>query len=102
MTPIVVGDRLTPEDVARVARDGAPVEISDAARERVRASRERVASVIDSDQAVYGINTGFGELVSKRIPRGQLDQLQTNLVRSHASGRDWSGAVRAGRGGCAR
>ncbi|PSP46074.1 histidine ammonia-lyase, partial [Halobacteriales archaeon QH_6_66_25] len=86
MTTVVIGDRLTPEDVARVARDDAPVEISGGARERVRASRERVASVIDSDQAVYGINTGFGELVSKRIPRGQLDQLQTNLVRSHASG----------------
>ena len=86
MTTVVIGDRLTPEDVARVARDDAPVEISHSARERVRASRERVASVIDSDRAVYGINTGFGELVSKRIPRGQLDQLQTNLVRSHASG----------------
>jgi histidine ammonia-lyase len=86
MSEVVVGGRLTPEDVARVARDGATVRISDEARERVRTSRERVESVVESGQAVYGINTGFGELVSERIPRRDLDQLQTNLVRSHASG----------------
>jgi len=86
MSAVVVGGHLTPADVAAVARGGATVEISDQARERVRTSRERVESVIESGQAVYGINTGFGELVSERIPRADLEQLQTNLVRSHASG----------------
>jgi len=86
VSEVVVGDRLTPEDVASVAREDATVRISDEARERVRQSRERVDSVIESGQAVYGINTGFGDLVSERIPREDLDALQTNLVRSHASG----------------
>jgi len=86
VSDVVVGDRLTPEDVARVAREDATVRISENARERVRTSRERVESVIDSGQAVYGINTGFGQLVSERIPREDLDALQANLVRSHASG----------------
>ncbi len=83
---VVVGETLTPEDVAAVARDDVMVEISDEARERVRDSRERVDSVIESGDAVYGINTGFGELVTERIPQDKLEELQTNLVRSHASG----------------
>jgi histidine ammonia-lyase len=81
-----VGEELTPEDVAAVARRDASVELTDEARERVRESRERVESVIESGDAVYGINTGFGELVTERIPRDKLEDLQTNLVRSHASG----------------
>jgi len=86
VTQVVVGEELTPEDVAAVAREDATVTISEAARERVRESRERVESVVESGDAVYGINTGFGELVTERIPRDELEDLQTNLVRSHASG----------------
>ncbi len=80
------GASLTPEDVAAVARDGRTVAIADAAREAVRESRERVEDVLDSDEAVYGLNTGFGQLVTERIPESDREQLQTNLVRSHASG----------------
>ena len=41
---------------------------------------------IQSGQTIYGINTGFGKLANVRVPADQLDQLQTNLIRSHASG----------------
>jgi len=86
VTGVVVGGHLEPADVAAVARRDAPVRIDEQARERVRASRERVESVFESGEAVYGINTGFGELVTERIPREDLEALQLNLVRSHASG----------------
>jgi len=85
--PVTVdGQTLTPAAVERVARDGASVHVPEAARERVRESRERIEEVLDADEAVYGVNTGFGELVDERIPRDELDELQVNLVRSHASG----------------
>ena len=35
---------------------------------------------------VYGINTGFGSLCNTVIPDDELNQLQINLVRSHACG----------------
>jgi histidine ammonia-lyase len=35
---------------------------------------------------VYGINTGFGKLASVRIEAAQLEQLQRNIVLSHAAG----------------
>ena len=37
-------------------------------------------------ETIYGINTGFGKLANVRIPADQLDQLQVNLIRSHAAG----------------
>jgi histidine ammonia-lyase len=80
------GESLTPEDVEAVARDGAEVRIAPEARKAVRASRERVEEIVQSGQAVYGLNTGFGQLVDTRIEGEKLVDLQTNLLRSHASG----------------
>ncbi|MCU4741363.1 histidine ammonia-lyase [Natronoglomus mannanivorans] len=86
MTVTLDGETLTPEDVAAVARAGKRVTIADEARERVRESRERVEDVLESGEPVYGLNTGFGELVDERIPPSQVERLQTNLIRSHAAG----------------
>ena len=80
------GESLRPEDVVAVAREGVPVGVPEAVRERVRASRARVEDVLESGEAVYGVNTGFGELVDRRIPADRLETLQTNLIRSHAAG----------------
>jgi len=82
----VDGETLGIADVVAVAREGAPVSIDDGARAAVRESRERVESLLDTDEAVYGVNTGFGDLVTERISRDELDDLQVNLVRSHAAG----------------
>jgi histidine ammonia-lyase len=87
MTEIVLdGESLTPEEVEAVARDGATVAVADDAREAVRESRERIEDILDSGETVYGVNTGFGELVDERIPREEVEALQENLVRSHAAG----------------
>ena len=45
-----------------------------------------VADVLRSGKTVYGINTGFGSLVSHRISSDQVADLQRRLVRSHATG----------------
>ncbi|MEO1535712.1 MAG: histidine ammonia-lyase, partial [Planctomycetota bacterium] len=34
----------------------------------------------------YGVNTGFGSLARERVGDEELDQLQVNLIRSHAAG----------------
>ncbi|MFC4438171.1 MULTISPECIES: histidine ammonia-lyase [Natrialbaceae] len=86
MTVVVDGESLTPEDVVAVARDGARIEIPESARDRIGESRARVEDVIDSGEPVYGLNTGFGELVDERIPPEEVEQLQLNLLRSHAAG----------------
>ncbi|RFF32017.1 histidine ammonia-lyase [Wenzhouxiangella sediminis] len=61
----------------------------DALRENddvVARSREVVENALESDRAIYGVNTGFGALASKRIDDHQLGQLQRNLLLSHACG----------------
>ncbi|WP_254768762.1 histidine ammonia-lyase [Salinilacihabitans rarus] len=86
MTVELDGETLTPDEVVAVAREDERVALTDDARERIRASRERVVDVVESGEPVYGLNTGFGDLVDQRIPPERIEQLQTNLVRSHAAG----------------
>ncbi len=38
------------------------------------------------DKVIYGINTGFGPMAQYKIDKKELNDLQYNLVRSHASG----------------
>ncbi|CAN1554536.1 HutH Histidine ammonia-lyase [Rhabdaerophilaceae bacterium] len=39
-----------------------------------------------SNEAVYGLNTGFGKLANVRIDASRLAELQVNIVRSHQAG----------------
>jgi len=80
------GETLTLDQLYAIALDGAEVELSPQARERMNASRAVVERLIESNAAVYGVNTGFGKMASVRISREQIRTLQTNLVRSHACG----------------
>jgi histidine ammonia-lyase len=81
------GRSLSVTDVVRVARDSdVQVSVDAAARERLHASRRAVEAAIASGQTIYGINTGFGKLANVRVRADQLDQLQANLIRSHAAG----------------
>jgi histidine ammonia-lyase len=56
------------------------------AHEKVGESRKVVERALADGKAYYGINTGFGALASKRIDPSSLDQLQYNLLVSHAVG----------------
>jgi histidine ammonia-lyase len=83
---VLVGQALTIDDVALVARHDAQVALADAARARIIRSREYVESLVAADKTVYGITTGFGRLASVRIAAGDVRQLQRNLLVSHAMG----------------
>ena len=81
------GDSLTLEEVESVATNlEVEVVFPAAARARVMRSREVVERVLDSGAAVYGVNTGFGRLAEVAVARDHLEELQLNLIRSHACG----------------
>jgi histidine ammonia-lyase len=80
------GEHLTLAQLYAAVFEGAEVELAPAARERMIASRGVIERLMESDAAVYGVNTGFGKMASVRISRDQIRQLQVNLVRSHACG----------------
>ena len=52
----------------------------------MRAAQAHVQHIVDEDQVVYGINTGFGKLASTKIAHERLADLQRNLVLSHSVG----------------
>ncbi len=79
------GNSLRLEDVVRVARNNVPVALSGTALPGILASRNYVLEILAEKKVVYGITTGVGELSSHYIPPEQAEQLQENLIRSHAA-----------------
>src|SRR3546814_13438029 len=61
------------------------VSLSEERWRTVDASAEVVAKLIEDGETAYGINTGFGLLASTSIDTSPLEQLQLNLVLSHAA-----------------
>jgi histidine ammonia-lyase len=81
------GNQLTIEDVCAVAdARTAEVRLSPAALEQMRRSRELIDRLAAGDAPIYAVNTGVGLLANVRIAREELDQLQRNVIRSHAAG----------------
>jgi histidine ammonia-lyase len=68
------------------SKDSLDFIISDKARKRLNFYRDVVNKALESGKTHYGINTGFGYLSDVRIESSKLEQLQINLVRSHACG----------------
>ena len=80
------GHSLTIEGAISVANGYNTAVLTKSARKRMEQSRGGVDQIIDSGEVVYGINTGFGAMSSVRIAGDDLEQLQTNLIKSHACG----------------
>ncbi|MDP9065488.1 MAG: aromatic amino acid lyase, partial [Pseudomonadota bacterium] len=90
----IIRDRpLSWRQIAAVA-EGASLELSSHARERVEAARRIVESIVSMGMRAYGINTGVGALCDVIVEPSQLRQLSRNIVMSHAVG------VGAPLGGC--
>ena len=83
------GENLTIEQVVAVAygRPGAPqVELAPEAIEKVRRCQEMVAALVAKGEVAYGITTGFGAFKDHLISPEQVEQLQHNIIMSHAVG----------------
>ena len=84
-TVTLTGDDLSIEEVVRVARRGARVEISREALDRVRRARDVVDRVLQRGDLVYGMNTGVGSLSRYRVPFENLEQFSVRLVTRHTT-----------------
>lgn len=86
MQPIILdGKSLTLYSLERLAL-GAPAALSEAALEGVAASEAFVRQAVEEGRVAYGITTGFGHFATVTIPAGKVEELQRNLIRSHAVG----------------
>ncbi|MBI4839477.1 MAG: histidine ammonia-lyase [candidate division NC10 bacterium] len=87
MPPVLLdGERLTLDDVGRVARQGEAVSLDPAARPKVEAARRVIESALADGRPIYGVSTGFGPLSDVFVGAADREALQRNLLRSHAIG----------------
>ena len=85
--PIVIdGESLGLGQFDAVARCGVSCTLAPHARAQVVAGQGAVQRAVEVGDAVYGVNTGFGDLANVRIADDRLSQLQRRLLLSHASG----------------
>ena len=79
---------LTIEELEKFLKDDdAQVVLTEATKKQIVDCRNYLDKKIKSQHApIYGINTGFGSLCYVIIPDADLEQLQENLVKSHACG----------------
>jgi histidine ammonia-lyase len=82
---VILGTEPTLEDVLAVALDEEPVDIDPGVEPRVVAARRVVEDAASSGRAVYGINTGVGDLANVRIRAEEAARLQRGLIRAHAT-----------------
>ncbi|MFT6676267.1 MAG: histidine ammonia-lyase [Sulfitobacter sp.] len=82
LTPGAVGLNSL-EDIWRGAE---LITLDPAARPAVEAAAALVAKAAAGGDAVYGVNTGFGKLASRKIAPQDTQTLQRNLILSHCCG----------------
>ena len=86
MKVILNGSDLDLPRLAAIAEGGAEVEISPDGAERLRASRQLVYDLAESDVPVYGFNTGVGWNKDRHIAADFFKQYNENLIHSHTLG----------------
>jgi histidine ammonia-lyase len=74
------------ETLEAIWRDTGPVELDPAARSAVDRAAALVAQAAAAGDSVYGVNTGFGKLASRKIAPQDTETLQKNLILSHCCG----------------
>lgn len=73
--------------ISEIIHTNKKLSLSDEAKKNIIDCREYLDKKMASQkEPIYGVNTGFGSLCNVSIPEKDLEQLQKNLVMSHACG----------------
>ena len=83
-----IGEQLlTLSTIRELMTTNQKVGLSVKAKQKIKSCRNYLDKRMKvSDTPIYGVNTGFGSLCNHKIPSKELEQLQANLVLSHACG----------------
>lgn len=72
--------------LAEIYWDGTNVVLDGSFDARIEKAAARIAAIAAGNEAVYGVNTGFGKLASIKIDAADTATLQRNLILSHCCG----------------
>jgi histidine ammonia-lyase len=81
---VLDGASLTPGDVVAVARAGEQIELTPEARARNASARATIATLLERGEVLYGASTGVGALRDRHVSDQEREEMQWNLLRSHA------------------
>ncbi len=82
----LTGNDLTIDDLYSAATGDTLLVIAPSARAAMKRSRDLVERWLRKKEVIYGVTTGFGEFSNVHIPPDRLEELQENLIVSHAAG----------------
>ena len=85
-TLLITTTELSLSEVDHFTGNGFKIKIDKNVKDKIEKSHNVVKQIIQSDQTVYGVNTGFGKFSEVRISKDKLAELQKRLVYSHAAG----------------
>lgn len=84
---VISAEHLSIDCVREILFHRRKLTLGDDARQRIVRCREYLDRKMENpERPIYGITTGFGSLCDISVGRGELAQLQKNLVMSHACG----------------
>lgn len=86
MTLVLTPGAVTIQDLERIWRDGVAVRVDPVCYPGIEAAAARIDQIARGNEAIYGVNTGFGKLASVSIPPQDVETLQRNLILSHCCG----------------
>ena len=84
----IIGNKaLNIEDIIKISHESSKISLSKGSVKAIEKARNYLKNRVTKKQdTIYGINTGFGSLCNISISLDQIEDLQLNLVRSHACG----------------
>jgi histidine ammonia-lyase len=83
---ILTGNDLTLNELSNIVYDREKVELHPDYIKKIVKCRDYVDKIIEEDRVVYGLTTGFGKFANIRISTEHIEELQRNLILSHATG----------------
>ncbi len=86
--PFLIDDSHTGfEDIKKLSEAPVTLQVTPEAIKKIAGCRAYLDKKMNcGDELFYGINTGFGYLQNVKIDAHQLEELQSNLLKSHACG----------------
>ncbi|MBT3392514.1 MAG: histidine ammonia-lyase [Elusimicrobiaceae bacterium] len=81
-----LGKKPNLKDLYEVSALARKVQMTASTKASLKKYRSLMKDYVKNAGAVYGINTGFGDLASTVVPSKECKTLQFNLIRSHACG----------------
>jgi histidine ammonia-lyase len=83
---VLTGNDLTFQEMKGLLYGERKVSACAESMKKVVACREAVDKIVEEEKVVYGITTGFGKFSDVVVPKEDTEDLQYNLIVSHACG----------------